>query len=163
MEILDGRSITRKIKRLALQILEHQVDDKPIFLAGINNNGHRLAALLQVEIQANSALECNLFRIRVHASNPISAEVEAEIDMQSLTDQCVVIVDDVANTGRTLFYAFKPFMQIIPRSITCAVLVDRQHKNFPVQVNYFGLSLATTMKDNILVKLEGQPYSAELV
>ncbi len=66
----------------------------------------------------------------------------------------VILVDDVANTGRTIFYAFTPILRSLPKKIEVAVLVDRKHKMFPIQVNYFGMSLATTLKENIEVTLE---------
>ncbi|MEL6989936.1 MAG: phosphoribosyltransferase family protein, partial [Bacteroidota bacterium] len=62
-------------------------------------------------------------------------------------------VDDVANTGRTIFYAFKPLFEILPKKIEVAVLVDRKHKSFPIKVDYVGLSLATTIQENIDVQI----------
>ena len=56
-----------------------------------------------------------------------------------------------------VFFAFKPFLEVVPKKIEVAVLVDRKHKSFPVKVDYVGLSLATTMKDDIQVKLT--PFS----
>ncbi|MFZ1579958.1 MAG: phosphoribosyltransferase family protein, partial [Saprospiraceae bacterium] len=63
------------------------------------------------------------------------------------------IVDDVANTGRTIFYAFKVFMDVLPKKIEIAVLVDRKHKRFPTKVDYVGLSLATTVQEHIKADL----------
>ena len=72
-----------------------------------------------------------------------------------LHSKVVILVDDVANTGRTIFYAFKPLMESLPGKIEVAVLVDRTHKMFPIKVDYVGLSLATTLKENISVKIVG--------
>jgi pyrimidine operon attenuation protein/uracil phosphoribosyltransferase len=63
-------------------------------------------------------------------------------------------VDDVANTGKTFFYAFKPLLEFTPKKVRVAVLVDRKHKAFPVSVDYVGLSLATTMHEHINVIIE---------
>jgi len=71
-------------------------------------------------------------------------------------------VDDVSNTGRTLFYAVKPLLGVLPRRVEVAVLVDRKHKLFPIQPDYVGLSLYTTLKDNIEVTLEGPSLSVHL-
>jgi len=85
------------------------------------------------------------------------------IDVREITGNPVVIVDDVANTGRTLFYACRPFMDVLPSSIETAALVDRQHKSYPIHVDYVGLSLATTLHDNIEVNfLPGQSAEAFL-
>ena len=73
--------------------------------------------------------------------------------LEASEGKVIIIVDDVANTGRTLFYAMKPIFQIIPKKVEVAVLVDRMHKSFPIKIDYMGLSLATTLKENIEVKI----------
>ena len=80
-------------------------------------------------------------------------EIEIELPLESLNGKNIIVIDDVANTGRTLFYAVKPLMTILPNKIETAVLVDRKHKSFPIEVNYYGISLATTFQENIKVKL----------
>ena len=62
-------------------------------------------------------------------------------------------MDDVANTGRTIFYAIKPLLDILPKKVEVAVLVDRTHKAFPIRVDYYGISLATTLKETINVEI----------
>jgi len=87
-------------------------------------------------------------------ANPISEEITLDIDISELKNKCLILVDDVANTGRTLFYACKPLMEIVPKKLEVAVLVDRKHKSFPIEVDYVGLSLATTAQENIDVNLK---------
>ncbi len=73
----------------------------------------------------------------------------------SLADpRTTIIVDDVANTGRTIFYAVQPLLKVIPRKVEVAVLVDRKHKSFPIKADYVGLSLFTTLKDDIDVRIK---------
>jgi pyrimidine operon attenuation protein/uracil phosphoribosyltransferase len=77
-----------------------------------------------------------------------------------LHGKIIIIVDDVANTGRTIFYACKPLMETLPKRVEAVVLVDRTHKSFPIKVDYVGLSLATTLLDDINVKIgEDEEYS----
>ena len=78
---------------------------------------------------------------------------QIDIDESLFKNKVVIIVDDVANTGRTIFFAFKPFLDILTKKVEVAVLVDRKHKSFPIKVDYVGLSLATTLKENIKVQL----------
>jgi pyrimidine operon attenuation protein/uracil phosphoribosyltransferase len=89
----------------------------------------------------------------LNPAKPLSEEIVLEMPIEEVKDNVIIIVDDVANTGRTIFYAFKPLMDILPKKVEVAVLVDRTHKSFPVKVDYFGLSLATTLKENIAVKI----------
>ena len=153
MKILNHRQITQKIKRLGIQIVERNYNASSVILAGINNNGYHFASLLQKEVQAFSAIDAQLTRIRLNPANPVGSPVLIEMPLSSLNDQNVIIVDDVANTGRTIFYAIKPVLDILPKKVEVAVLVDRKHKFFPVHVDYVGLSLATTLMEHIVVNI----------
>jgi len=87
-------------------------------------------------------------------ANPLAKAVEINISLESLQNKSLIFIDDVANTGRTLFYAMKPVLvDIVPKKVEVAVLVDRKHKNFPISINYVGLALATTLSENIAVKI----------
>ncbi len=153
MKILNHREIKQKIKRLAIQMLEHNYDEQEIILAGINNNGTAFAKILKKELEKITNIPIQLTRIRLNPADPVEQEVELELAKEELTDRSVIIVDDVANTGRTIFYAFKPILSILPKKVEVAVLVDREHKSFPIKVDYLGLSLATTLKENIDVDI----------
>ena len=156
MQILSHKQVKRKIKRLALEILESNFDTKHLYLGGINNNGQRFAHMLLDELEQQSSLQVTNFQVSLTPANPVSTAVGFDIDIDELVGAHVLIADDVANTGRTLFYACKPLMEILPASLAMAVLVDRKHKSFPVQVDFVGLSLATTLMDNIKVNLQDQ-------
>lgn len=154
MKILDGKKIKQIIKRLAIEIVENNYNEKSISLAGINNNGYGFAKLLVKELKKLTDIHINLVQIKLNPAKPLLDEVSLSVDPQTLHSQTVIVVDDVANTGRTTFFAFKPLMEILPKKIEVAVLVDRKHKSFPIKVDYVGLSLATTLKDNIDVRLK---------
>ena len=153
MQVLGNRQITQKVKRLAIQILERNYTEQEIILAGINNNGVVFAQLLLNELITMSNKSFILTRIKINPANPIANEIEIELPLESLNGKNIIVIDDVANTGRTLFYAVKPLMTILPNKIETAVLVDRKHKSFPIDVNYYGISLATTFQENIKVRL----------
>ncbi len=153
MKILDHREIKQKIKRLAIQMLEHNYDEQEIVLAGINNNGTAFAEILKKELEVITEIPVRLTRIRLNPAAPVEHEVSLELEREELINRSVIIVDDVANTGRTIFYAFKPILNILPKKVEVAVLVDREHKSFPIKVDYLGLSLATTLKENIDVDI----------
>ena len=153
MKILDQEQIRQKIKRLAIEVLEHNIDEEKLILAGINNTGLGFARMLLDELQQITDIPVALTRIRLNPAAPLSQEVQIELPPEQLEGKAIIIIDDVANTGRTLFYAMKPLLSILPRKVEVAVLVDRTHKSFPVKVDYFGLSLATTLMDNIDVQI----------
>lgn len=153
MKILSNTQINQKINRLAIEILENNYTEKKILLAGINNNGLGFAKLLMKAINKISDVEVILANITLNPAKPTSEDVAIDIDEAIFRNKVVVIVDDVANTGRTIFFAFKPFLDILTKKVEVAVLIDRKHKSFPIKVDYVGLSLATTLKENIKVKL----------
>ena len=153
MKILDERQISQKIKRLAIEILEHNYSEKEIILAGINNNGLGFAKMLHKELKKISEIKFTLSQIMLNPAKPIDAAIELDTDVAELHKKVIIVVDDVANTGRTIFYAFKPLFDILPKKIEVAVLVDRMHKSFPIKVDYVGLSLSTTLQDNINVQI----------
>src|SRR5699024_8880227 len=140
MEILTHKQIKQKIKRLAIEILEHNYDQKEIFLMGINNNGFRFAGLIRKEMKGLDDLDIHLINVRLNAAKPLDEKITLSIDAEKLSDKIIILVDDVANSGRTLYYATKPLLNIIPRRLQAAVLVDRMHKLFPIHVDYVGMS-----------------------
>lgn len=154
--ILNQQQIQQKIKRLAIQILEHNHDEPEVYLIGINNNGLGFAKML---LKAIDGIEINkphfhLTQVILSPANPLGKPVELKVALEDLKGKSIIFVDDVANTGRTMFYAMKPVLvDVIPKKVEVAVLVDRKHKNFPISINYVGLSLATTLSENIDVQI----------
>ena len=155
IKLLDERQIKQKIKRLAIQILENNFGEDEIILAGINNNGMGFAKMIHKHLKKLSDTNFTLTRIKLSPANPLQNDVEIGLPLEKLENKVIIIIDDVANTGRTIFYAIKPLLNILPKKIEVAVLVDRQHKSFPIKVDYKGLSLATTLHENIDVQILG--------
>ncbi|MDX2134841.1 MAG: phosphoribosyltransferase family protein [Saprospiraceae bacterium] len=156
MIILQEQQIRQKIRRLAIEILERNYGEPEIIFAGLNNNGVTFAqrlvdALMDIKPEEMSI---TLTRIRLNPANPVEYTPEIEMPADELADKVLILVDDVSNTGRTVFYALRPLLRVLPRRVELAVLVDRKHKMFPIQPDYVGLSLYTTLKDNIHVQLK---------
>ena len=153
MKILDRPQIQQKIKRLAIEILENNFEEKAIVLAGINNNGTGFARLLEEELRKITDINIQLVQIKLTPANPLSTPVEIDTPIEKLKGKAIIVVDDVANTGRTIFYACKPLLGILPKKLEVAVLVDRKHKTFPIYPKYVGVSLATTLKEDIDLRI----------
>lgn len=153
MKILNDRQIAQKIKRLAIEILEHNYGESELILAGINNNGMVFSLLLLEELTKISSMPITVTRIQLNPANPLKSDIILEIPPEQVHNKVLIIVDDVANTGRTIFYAIKPILEVLPKKVEVAVLVDRSHKSFPIRVDYHGLSLATTLKNDIDVQI----------
>ena len=153
MKILDDKQIRHKLKRLTIQILENNINESEIILAGINNNGLAMAQLLRTELVNRTTIPITLTRIVLNPASPLESPIVLEMPLAEVQNKAIIVVDDVANTGRTLYYALKPLMEGLLKKVEIAVLVDRKHKAFPIQADYVGLSLATTLNENIEVKI----------
>lgn len=155
MKILDDRQIRQKIRRIAIEILERNFGEPEIILAGLNNNGVGFARFLLDELLpiAPKDVKISLTRIRLNPANPVEYAPTIDMPAEALRGKPVIIVDDVANTGRTIFYAVQPLLEVIPKKVEVAVLVDRKHKLFPIKADYVGLSLATTLLEDIDVRI----------
>lgn len=153
MQVLNDYQIKQKIQRLSYEILENNLDEKEIILAGINNNGYGFAKLIYETLTTISDKKVVLSKIKLNPAQPLDFPIETDLIETELVNKSIIVIDDVANTGRTIFYAFKVFMNILVKKIEVAVLVDRKHKMFPIKVDYVGLSLATTVQENIKADL----------
>jgi len=117
MKILNQRQIQQKVKRLAIEILEHNFGEKELILAGINNNGMIFADLLLQELVAMTDIPITITRILLNPAKPLSSEILLEMPPKQAHNKVIIIVDDVANTGRTIFYAIKPLLEILPKKV----------------------------------------------
>ncbi len=161
--ILSDAQISQKIKRMAYEIYENNYDAKEISLVGIKNTGLQLAQSLHAELQKIFPIKYNLIPISLDKKNPHTFNPDLKAESALITDKTVIVIDDVLNSGRTLIYAIKPLLAYKPSSIQVAVLVNRDHKNFPVQPDYIGLSLSTTIKEHVEVLVDSKgAYSAIL-
>jgi pyrimidine operon attenuation protein/uracil phosphoribosyltransferase len=161
MQLLNRLQITQKINRLSMEILENNTQEDELFIISINNRGLELGKRIKEQLEEMASSPIHLWNVRLNPADPMEMKAELDNDVNLLQGKTILLVDDVANTGRTLFYAMRPLMTILPKKIEVAVLVDRSHKSFPIHVNYVGLELSTTIQDNILVNF-GEAEGATL-
>jgi pyrimidine operon attenuation protein/uracil phosphoribosyltransferase len=140
------------LKRLAYEIAERNYTEQQLFFAGIRESGYTVARLLAKEVMEISNIHVELVEITMDKRYPVEVFLDREI---GFNNQSIVIIDDVANSGKAMLYALKPFLSFQPKQIQTLVLVERTHKTFPVQPDYVGLSIATTLEEHIYVELKG--------
>jgi pyrimidine operon attenuation protein / uracil phosphoribosyltransferase len=151
--ILDSSEVKQKIRRMAYEIYEHNFKEKSIVIAGIEGQGYILAQHLVKELESISPLQGKLVKVTLDKSAPQQTEVTLDCDLKVIQKKCIILVDDVLNTGRTFAYGLKPFLDIEVKKIEIAVLVNRSHTLFPVYPQYTGYELSTTIKDHVEVNL----------
>ena len=150
-KIMDAADIHKTVKRIAYQIYETHFEEKQLVLAGVAYNGVVLAKRIQEELEKISQIGVISLEIKVDKKNPIN-QVSISKELDICKNNSIVVVDDVLNTGSTLIYAVTHFLSIRLKKIQTAVLVNRNHKNFPVKGDFKGISLSTSIKEHINVK-----------
>lgn len=162
-EVLNHNQIKKKITRMAYEIYERNLGSGAVVFAGISGMGMTLADLLAKELQAISPLKVEEVEVILDKTNLANSEVKLskDIDLQGKT---LLIVDDVLNTGKTLAYAMKPFLDVEPYKMEVAVLVNRSHGLFPIRPDYTGYELSTTLNEHIKVDFSSENnYSVHLL
>lgn len=149
--ILDQATAERKLRRMALEIIENNLDEKELILAGIRENGSVVAKSIQQMIARNSNIKTEFINITLEKKDPKEVKLGKNIDF---TNKVIIVIDDVADSGKTLLYALKPFLDFLPKKIQTLVLVERSHNSFPVRSDYIGLSIATTLQEHIFVEVD---------
>lgn len=159
--ILNEEDIQIKIKRISLQILETCYSDDTIVLAGIEKNGYILAEKISKELCQLSQQDIILIKVTINKKNPFEA-VSVSAEPQTYRNKSLILVDDVLNTGSTLMFAAKHFLDVPLKQFKTAVLVDRNHKKFPIKADFKGISLSTSLNERVEVNFNS-PAKAELI
>ena len=152
----------RKIQRLAWQIYEDHSAVQDLVMIGIAERGSKLCHRLSAELKKISDLTIHCGRLLLDKDEPLDAAIKLEMELPDLDGKCVVLVDDVLNSGKTLAYGVRYIMGQHIRSLKTCVLVDREHHSFPVKADYVGISLSTTLQEHVTVKVGEKEISAYL-
>lgn len=159
--ILDHQEIEHKIKRIAYQIYETFSEEEEIVIAGIANNGYQFAEKIGVVLQSISSLKVALCEVKIDKENPFSP-ITTSLPKEGYSNKGLVLVDDVLNSGTTLVYGVKHFLEVPLKKFKTAVLVDRNHKKYPVKADFKGISLSTSSKEHVHVVFEDNNNHAYL-
>ena len=151
--VLDAVKVNQKITRIAYEIFENNFKEKSIIIAGIDGQGFSLAKLVAAELGKISPLQIRIVKVSLDKFSPQQSEVTLDAEKKDIRKKCIVLVDDVLNTGRTLAYGMKPFLNTEVKKIEVAVLVNRSNTLFPITPTYTGYELATTLTDHVEVVL----------
>jgi pyrimidine operon attenuation protein / uracil phosphoribosyltransferase len=149
--ILSPEVAAKKLKRMAFEILENNFGETSFILAGIRESGTVIAETIQRLLSEIAGLQTELITVSLDKKNPTTVEISRPLDFKN---KVVILIDDVSNSGKTLMYAIRPFLDTAPKKIQTLVLVERSHNAFPVKPDYVGLSVSTTIQEHIYVEVE---------
>jgi len=159
-EVLDQDQILRICNRFAFQILENSIDSDIIHIIGVKEKGFDIAKIVERELKSITKKNISLSSIKIDKKNPKDS-VLSDSNLNKNTDT-IFLIDDVLNTGKTLIYCLSFLLNFNFKSIKTLVLIDRNHKQFPVKVDYKGISLSTNINDNIKLLNENKKLKAIL-
>ena len=151
--ILNNQEIKHKITRIAYQIYETFVDEEEIVIAGIASNGFVFAKKITAELEKISILKVVLCEVYINKQN-VNAPITTSLSVDQYENKGLVLVDDVLNSGTTLIYGVKHFLEVPLKKLKTAVLIDRNHKKYPVKADFKGISLSTSLQEHVQVIFE---------
>ncbi|MBT8305400.1 MAG: phosphoribosyltransferase [Maribacter sp.] len=155
-KILSHQKIQHKIRRIAYQIYEANVSEKEIVIAGIEGGGLKFAKKIQHVLRNITNAKITLCKVSMNKSNPLDSEVQTSIPEAEYKNKSIVLVDDVLNSGTTLIYGVHHFLRTPVKQLKTAVLVNRNHKKYPVKADYKGISLSTSLHMHVHVKFQAK-------
>ena len=159
-EVLDQDQILRICNRFAFQILENSIDSDVIYIIGIKEKGFDIAKIVERELKSITKKNISLSSIKIDKKNPKDS-VLSDSNLNKNIDT-IFLIDDVLNTGKTLIYSISFLLKFNFKSIKTLVLIDRNHKQFPIKVDYKGISLSTNINDNIKLLNDNKKLKAIL-
>ena len=110
--ILDAGSVGMKLQRMAFEIIENNLDEQEVFLVGIHSNGTAIAQNMQRILEEIGPVRTKLVNLVIDKKHPGEVTLSSEEDY---TGKVIIIVDDVANSGKTMMYALMPFLEFHPK------------------------------------------------
>jgi pyrimidine operon attenuation protein / uracil phosphoribosyltransferase len=150
--ILSKETADKKMRRMALEVAERNHNEQELILIGIRENGIVIARKIAAHLADVFSGSIQVLELSLDKKHPLEISISVPMDFNGKN---VLLIDDVANSGRTMLYALKPLLDFHPKKIQTLALVERTHKTFPVDVDYTGLSVSTTPDQHIYVEVEG--------
>lgn len=155
-QILTHEQIQHKTKRIAYQIYEAHVDEEEIIIAGIEGGGLNFAKKISAVLRKITDAKITLCKVHMDKKNPLESGVSTSLGEKDYAKKSVIIVDDVLNSGTTLIYGVHHFLRTPLKQLKTAVLVNRNHKKYPVKADFKGISLSTSLNEHIRVVFESK-------
>lgn len=159
--ILNTLQINHKVKRIAYQIYETFSNEKEVVIAGINGNGYIFAQEIAKVVKEISPLNVLICEVKINKKKPME-NVETSLKTEEYKGKSVILVDDVLHSGTTLVYGVKHFLEVPLKKLKTAVLVDRNHKQYPIKVDFKGLSLSTSLQEHVSVSFDKKDFGVYL-
>ena len=152
--LLNKEQIQAKINRIVHQIHELCFSEEEVIICGVvPGNGSTLANRVANQLESISPIRINRTVIEINKESPLSQKIRCALKSEEYANKKIIIVDDVSNSGKTLMYAAKYFLESPIKAIRPLVLVDRNHSVYPIKPSFVGMTVSTTLQDHIHVEM----------
>jgi pyrimidine operon attenuation protein/uracil phosphoribosyltransferase len=160
--LLNKKQIEQRVNRIAYQIYEDNFEEKEIYIVGILKSGYTLAEKIETALNKICNIKTHLVQLKIDKQNHISVKIELSIESAKMKDKVVILVDDVLNSGKTLIYGLRKLLNEDLKKIRTVLLVDRDHKRYPIMADFVGITLSTTLQEHISVEFGGKEEAVYL-
>ena len=157
--ILTKKQIEDKILRMSFQIIENNLEEKELYLIGLEKNGFTIAKKIEKNITNKSHIKIKTIKMSLDKKEKRNVDFSEKIESKNKT---IILIDDVLKSGETIIYAIRELLRFNIKKLKTAILINRNHNIFPVGVNYVGLELSTTLENHIEVSFEKENTGAFL-
>lgn len=151
--ILNRQQLDQKVHRMAYQLYEQHQDETELVIVGLQGNGYVLAKEIHAYFQQICPIKARLLELKIDKENPFNQQISCAGD-DTIAGLSMALVDDVLNSGATLIASVQYFISKPMKRITTLVLIDRNHRRFPVAADITGMSMATTVQEHVAVRSE---------
>ncbi len=158
--ILNAQQVRQKLLRMAQELYEVHYGASEIVLIGIDKMGWELAQELHQAFVQVSSIPAQLCKISFDKKNKTIPTLSSEIELKK---KCVVLVDDVINSGKTLMFASQFLCNQDPSRLSVATLINREHRLFPISADVVGLTLSTNFKEHVQVEKVKEGFEVYLM
>lgn len=156
-EIIHKQKINFLIERMAYQLAEEYIAHQSLEIVGMEKSGFILASEIYKHLQRIApSIQVSLSDIKIDKNEPEFSPIQMSKNIEYFENKNIVLVDDVINSGRTLFYALKPFLHLKINQLQTLVLIERKYKKYPISADFVGVSLNTTFLEHIEVVVENE-------
>ena len=156
------KAVELKVDPIIIRVNKFDEDSAKEFVDLMSRAQNTGQSVIPVVIDSYGGLNTQLFEIEINKEEPWASPIGLSIPEADLKHGYIVLVDDVINSGKTMQYALIKFLQQATHSIKTLVLVDRQHRRYPIKADFVGLSLSTTLKNRVEVDLVSEEHYAYL-
>lgn len=137
---------------MAMEVAERNHNKESLILIGIKENGIVIAEKIASLLKDIFPGRIDILWLSMDKKSPGEIVLSKKVSFNGTN---VILIDDVANSGRTMFYALQPLLRDSPGQVETLALLERTHKQFPIELNYVGHSVSTTKDEMIVVKVIG--------